>query len=100
MALLSRKKEEDPLRSEQVLLDISLMQNLQDRFCDANNLYLMCLDRDRTEVTKTYGSKEELAVGLQFYEFLSENQMRFPFVHCDRHGQTCRAVRTAAKQQD
>ena len=60
MALLSRKKEEDPLRSEQVLLDISLMQNLQDRFCDANNLYLMCLDRDRTEVTKTYGSKEEL----------------------------------------
>ena len=60
MALLSRKKEDDPLRSEQVLLDISLMQNLQDRFCDANNLYLMCLDRDRTEVTKTYGSKEEL----------------------------------------
>ena len=60
MALLSRKKEDDPLKSEQVLLDVSLMQNLQDRFCDANNLYLMCLDRDRTEVTKTYGSKEEL----------------------------------------
>ena len=60
MAFLSRKKEEDVLKSEQVLLDATLMQNLQDRFCDANNLYLRCLDKNRTEVTKTYGSKEEL----------------------------------------
>ena len=60
MAFLSRKKEEDALKSEQVLLDATLMQNLQDRFCDANNLYLRCLDKNRTEVTKTYGSKEEL----------------------------------------
>ena len=56
----SRKKEEDALKSEQILLDATLMQNLQDRFCDANNLYLRCLDKNRTEVTKTYGSKEEL----------------------------------------
>ena len=60
MAFLSRKKEEDVLKSEQVLLDATLMQNLQDRFCDANNLYLRCLDKNRTEVTKTYGSEEEL----------------------------------------
>ena len=60
MAFLSRKKEEDALKSEQILLDATLMQNLQDRFCDANNLYLRCLDKNRTEVTKTYGSKEEL----------------------------------------
>ena len=60
MAFLSRKKEEDALKSEQVLLDATLMQNLQDRFCDANNLYIRCLDKNRTEVTKTYGSKEEL----------------------------------------
>ena len=39
MAFLSRKKEEDALKSEQILLDATLMQNLQDRFCDANNLY-------------------------------------------------------------
>ena len=56
MAFLSRKKEEDALKSEQILLDATLMQNLQDRFCDANNLYLRCLDKNRTEVTKTYGS--------------------------------------------
>ena len=60
MAFLSRKKEEDALKSEQVLLDATLMQNLQDRFCDANNLYIRCLDKNRTEVTKIYGSKEEL----------------------------------------
>ena len=60
MAFLSRKKEEDSLKSEQMLLDASLMQNLQDRFCDANNLYLRCFDKNCTEVTKTYGSKEEL----------------------------------------
>ena len=37
------------------------MQNLQDRFCDANNVYLVCLSRTRGVVTKAYGSKEELA---------------------------------------
>mgnify|MGYP000409359472 CR=1 FL=1 len=47
MAFLSRKKEEDALKSEQILLDATLMQNLQDRFCDANNLYLRCLDKNR-----------------------------------------------------
>lgn len=43
------------------LLDATLMQNLQDRFCDANNVYLVCLSRTRGVVTKAYGSKEELA---------------------------------------
>lgn len=54
MAFLSRKKEEDALKSEQVLLDATLMQNLQDRFCDANNLYLRCLDK------KSHGSNEDI----------------------------------------
>ena len=28
------------------LLDATLMQNLQDRFCDANNVYLVCLEQN------------------------------------------------------
>lgn len=44
----------------QGLLDASLMQNLQNRFCEANNVYLVCLSRERGVVTKAYGEKEEL----------------------------------------
>lgn len=42
----------------QGLLDASLMQNLQNRFCEANNVYLVCLSRERGVVTKAYGEKE------------------------------------------
>lgn len=44
----------------QGLLDASLMQNLQNRFCEANNVYLVCLSRERGVVTKAYGEREEL----------------------------------------
>ena len=62
MAFLSRKKEEDALKSEQILLDATLMQNLQDRFCDANNLYLRCLDKNRTEVTRHMVQRKNLSI--------------------------------------
>lgn len=43
------------------MLDEALMQSLQDRFCDANNVYLVCLSKKRGVVTKAYGSRDELA---------------------------------------
>ncbi len=60
MAVSIRKKEEYQSVQEQGLLDASLMQNLQDRFCAANNLYLVCLGPKGEVVTRPYGSKEEL----------------------------------------
>lgn len=54
MAFLSRKKEEDALKSEQILLDATLMQNLQDRFCDANNLIF------KMSCQKSHGSNEDI----------------------------------------
>lgn len=57
----SIKKREDRHRSADTgLLDAALMQSLQDRFCAANNVYLVCLSKKRGVVTKAYGSKEEL----------------------------------------
>lgn len=60
MAFSIRKKDDRRRSTEQGLLDASLMQSLQDRFCDANNVYLVCLSKKRGVVTKAYGSKEEL----------------------------------------
>ena len=60
MAVSIRKKEEYQSVQDQGLLDASLMQNLQDRFCAANNLYLVCLGPKGEVVTRPYGSKEEL----------------------------------------
>lgn len=60
MAFAMRKREERQRGMDQGLLDAVLMQNLQDRFCDANNVYLVCLSKRRGVVTKAYGSKEEL----------------------------------------
>lgn len=33
---------------------------MQDRFCDANNVYMVCLNAQNGVVTKAYGTKEEL----------------------------------------
>lgn len=59
MAVSIRKKEENQPMQEQGLLDAALMQNLQDRFCAANNLYLVCLGSTGEVVTRPYGSKAE-----------------------------------------
>lgn len=60
MAFSIRQREEKQSQNDMGLLDNLLMQNLQDRFCDANNLYLVCLSKKHGVVTKAYGSKEEL----------------------------------------
>ena len=60
MAFSIRKRDEKKHSAVQGLLDASLMQSLQDRFCDANNVYLVCLSRSSGVITKAYGSKEEL----------------------------------------
>lgn len=60
MAFSIKKSEERRRSADTGLLDAALMQSLQDRFCDANNLYLVCLSKKRGVVTKAYGSKEEL----------------------------------------
>lgn len=60
MAFSIRKKEDRRRSPDQGLLDAALMQSLQDRFCDANNIYLVCLSKKRGVVTKAYGSREEL----------------------------------------
>lgn len=60
MAFSIRKRDDRRRSTDQGLLDASLMQSLQNRFCDANNVYLVCLSKKRGVVTKAYGSKEEL----------------------------------------
>lgn len=60
MAFSIRKRDDRRRSTDQGLLDASLMQSLQDRFCDANNVYLVCLSKKRGVVTKAYGSREEL----------------------------------------
>lgn len=60
MAFSIKEKKEKQDGIEQGLLDASLMQNLQDRFCEANNVYLVCLGKEQGVVTTIYGSKEEL----------------------------------------
>lgn len=42
------------------LLDPALMQGLQDQFCNANNVYCVCLSVTKGVVTKAYGSRKEL----------------------------------------
>ena len=60
MAFSVDKSEENAAKSNNWLLDQSLMQDMQDRFCDANNVYMVCLNAQNGVVTKAYGSKEEL----------------------------------------
>ncbi len=43
------------------LIDPKMLQQLQDRFCRANNLYLVCLGKEEGVLTKAYGSQEELS---------------------------------------
>ena len=40
------------------MIDSKLMQKLQDYFCEANGLYLACIDKENGVVTKAYGLVE------------------------------------------
>lgn len=61
MAFAIKRREGKKTKDDFGILDAKLMQELQDHFCDANNLYLACLSVKYGVVTKAYGSKEELA---------------------------------------
>ena len=60
MAFTAGKSKEIEGKSNDWLLDQSLMQSMQDRFCDANIVYMVCLNAQIGVVTKAYGTKEEL----------------------------------------
>ena len=48
------------------LIDKELLEKLQRHFCRANDVYLTCVDRDRTVITSHYGSEAEQAFLDQF----------------------------------
>lgn len=60
MAFSVNKSEDDKVKTNNWLLDNALMQSMQDRFCDANNVYMVCLSKQNGVVTKAYGTSEEL----------------------------------------
>lgn len=94
--ILKSKNTESP---EQDFLDNGLMQELQDRFCAANNVYAVCFSRTNGVITKAYGNKEELTyiygkVGMDQYlsllnklidskiENVVEEELSDPFIRC------------------
>ena len=61
MAFSIRKREEKKGKVNLGIVDPNMMQDLQDHFCEAHNLYLACISKRHGVITKAYGSKEELA---------------------------------------
>ena len=61
MAFSIKTREEKKAKIDFGLVDPALMQDLQDHFCDAHNLYLACLSKKHGVITKAYGSREELS---------------------------------------
>lgn len=61
MAFSIRTREEKKAKIDFGIVDPELMQDLQDHFCDAHNLYLACLSKKHGVITKAYGSREELS---------------------------------------
>lgn len=53
--------EQENLGYEEQILDKEMLQELQDAFCGADQVYAVCLGRDGNPVTDIYGGKEELA---------------------------------------
>ena len=61
MAFAIKRREGKKTKDDFGIMDARMMQELQDHFCEANNLYLACLSVKYGVVTKAYGSREELA---------------------------------------
>lgn len=61
MAFSIKTREEKKAKIDFGLVDPALMQDLQDHFCDAHNLYLACLSKKHGVITKAHGSREELS---------------------------------------
>ncbi len=60
MAFSIKTREEKKAKENFGLVDAGLLQELQDHFCDANNMYLACISKKQGVITKAYGSREEL----------------------------------------
>lgn len=61
MAFSIKTSEEKRQKIDFGLADPVLLQDLQDQFCIAHNVYLACLSKKHGVITKAYGSKEELS---------------------------------------
>lgn len=61
MAFSIKIREEKKAKVDLGLVDPVLMQDLQNHFCDAHNLYLACVSKKHGVITKAYGSREELS---------------------------------------
>lgn len=61
MAFSIKTREEKTAKIDFGLVDPELLQELQDHFCDAHNLYLACLSKKHGVITKAHGSREELS---------------------------------------
>ena len=61
MAFSIKTREEKKAKIDFGLVDPAMMQDLQDHFCEAHNLYLACLSKKNGVITKAYGSREELS---------------------------------------
>ena len=46
---------------EERLIDLQLTKEMQERFCEANDLYTMCLDSQKRTIGELYGTEEEKA---------------------------------------
>lgn len=54
-------RDEEKDNFDNGLINTEMLQELQDQFCRANNLYLVCMGKQEGVITQAYGSKEELA---------------------------------------
>ena len=41
------------------LIDRHLIQEMQNQFCEANNVYAVCSSKSNGSITEVYGTKEE-----------------------------------------
>lgn len=57
----AKEYQQESAKYDNGLIDSAMLQQLQDQFCRANNLYLVCLGREEGVITKAYGSREELS---------------------------------------
>ena len=59
------------------LIDISMLQQLQDQFCCADHLYLMCVDKNKGVVTKPFGTEEQVGFLQHKYYIISTQKVSF-----------------------
>lgn len=57
------------------LIDKELLEKLQKHFCRANDVYLVCLDRERNVLTAHHGTEEEQAFFKQYFPEDAEERL-------------------------